>query len=211
MRWSADCTQRVVQISNQVLEDYATMMIGRPLTRKLRFADTMSIDSGIASCWNYASLLSIEMTARTNGEGSTLLDNLETLFILKLLESHPNTYSDQLQPQPCRIAPQHVRKVERFIVDNADQPVTIEQLVEVCGVSARALFDGFRRFRGTSPMAYLKTVRLARAREDLLNAGPADTVTGIACRWGFYQFGRFAAEYKRIYGELPSQTLRKFN
>lgn len=211
MRWSADCTQRVVQISNRVLEDYATMLIGRPLTRKLRFAETMPIEASLASCWNYAALLSMEVAGRRNDEGSTLIDNLETLFILKLLESHPNSYSEQLQPQPCRIAPHHVRKVERFIVDHADQPVTMEQLVEVGGVSARALFDGFRRFRGTSPMAYLKTVRLERARHDLQNAGPADTVTGIACRWGFYQFGRFAAEYRRIYGELPSQTLRKFN
>lgn len=211
MRWSADCTQRVVQISNKVLEDYATMLIGRPLTRKLRFADTMAIDAAVASCWNYAALLSMEVAGRRNDEGSTLIDNLETLFILKLLETQPNSYSDQLQPQPCKIAPHHVRKVERFIVDHADQAVTMEQLVEVGGVSARALFDGFRRFRGTSPMAYLKTVRMVKVHEDLQNAGPTDTVTAIACRWGFFQFGRFAAEYKRIYGELPSQTLRKFN
>lgn len=211
MRWSADCTQRVVQISNRVLEDYATMLIGRPLTRKLRFSDTMAIDPAMASCWSYAGLLSMEVSGRTNSQGSTLIDSLETMFIHKLLESQPNNYSDQLQPQPCKIAPYHVRKVERFIVDNADQLVTMEQLIEVGGVSARALFDGFRRFRGTSPMVYLKTVRLAQVREDLQNAGPSDTVTAIACRWGFFQFGRFAAEYKRIYGELPSQTLRKFN
>ncbi|MFD2500918.1 hypothetical protein ACFSTI_21320 [Rhizorhabdus histidinilytica] len=36
-------------------------------------------------------------------------------------------------------------------------------------------------------------------------------MTEIACRWGFYQFGRFAAQYRRLFGELPSETLRKLN
>ncbi len=211
MRWSADCTQRVVQISNKVLEEHAMMLMGRPLSKKLRFAEEMPVSPELSTCWDYASLLSRELEGKTNGVGRTLLENLETLFIIKLLESHPNNYSEQLRPQPCKIAPHHVRRVEQFIVDNADQAITMEQLVDVSGVSARALFDGFRRFRGTSPMAYAKAVRLDRAREDLQNAMPGDTVTEIACRWGFYQFGRFAAQYKRMYGELPSETLRKFN
>jgi len=211
MRWSADCTQRVVQISHKVLEEHAMMLMGRPLSKKLQFAEEMPLSPELSTCWDYASLLSRELEGKTNGVGRTLLENLETLFIIKLLESHPNNYSEQLRPQPCKIAPHHVRRVEQFIVDNADQAITMEQLVDVSGVSARALFDGFRRFRGTSPMAYAKAVRLARAREDLQNAVPGDTVTEIACRWGFYQFGRFAAQYKAMYGELPSETLRKFN
>ncbi|MFD2500917.1 hypothetical protein ACFSTI_21315 [Rhizorhabdus histidinilytica] len=101
-----------------------------------------------------------------------MIDSLETLLILKLLESHPSNYSDQLRPQRCKIAPQHVRKVEQYIIAHADRPITLEQLVEVSGVSARALFDGFRRFRGTSPMVFLKSVRLERARDDLRNALP---------------------------------------
>lgn len=211
MRWSADCVQRVVQISYAVLDHHAQMLMGRPLSRKLRFAAEMPVGPDMVSCWNYASLLSMELSVSERCGSRAVLDSLETLFILKLLESHPSNYSEHFQPQPCKIAPHHVRRVEQFIIGNTDQDITLEQLVEVGGVSARALFDGFRRFRGTSPMAFLKAVRLERAREDLRNARSGDSVTTIACRWGFYQFGRFAAEYKRMFGELPSETLRKLN
>lgn len=209
MRWSEDCVQRVVQISNAVLDHHATMMMGRPLSRKLRFAAEMPTGAEGAGWWHYASLLCLEVSAEAQGQA--VIDSLETLLILKLLESHPSNYSDQLRPQRCKIAPQHVRKVEQYIIAHADRPITLEQLVEVSGVSARALFDGFRRFRGTSPMVFLKSVRLERARDDLRNALPGESVTEIACRWGFYQFGRFAAHYRRLFGELPSETLRKLN
>ncbi|MFF0738954.1 helix-turn-helix domain-containing protein [Streptomyces sp. NPDC004111] len=54
-------------------------------------------------------------------------------------------------------------------------------------------------------------VRLARAHRDLLRAEPAArTVTDIAYRWGFHHPGRFAADYRRTYGEPPSHTLRRW-
>ena len=211
MRWSGECVQRVVQISNNVLEHHAMMLMGRPLSQKLRFAEEMSVDAQVASCWHYAQMLTMEIEQMGEGAAKAVIDNLETLLIFKLLESQPSNYSEHMHPQPCKIAPHHVRRVEQYILAHADQHLTLEQLVDVSGVSARALFDGFRRFRGTYPMAYLKSVRLERAREDLLQAGPTDTVTNIACRWGFYQFGRFAAQYKSMFGELPSETIRKFN
>jgi AraC family ethanolamine operon transcriptional activator len=59
-----------------------------------------------------------------------------------------------------------------------------------------------------SPHAYLKAQRLNRVREDLKSAlGDAGTVAAIAQRWGFWHTGNFAADYRRQFGELPSQTL----
>jgi len=211
MEWSHECVQRVVQIPNETLEHHAMMLMGRPLSQRLSFAQEMPISADVASCWHYATLLSMELQSSTPNQGRSVLSNLETLFILKLLESQPSNYSEQMKPQPCKIAPQHVRRTEQYIIDHAEETITMEQLVEVGGVSARALFDGFRRFRGTSPMAFHKSIRLERTREDLLRAQPGETVTEIACRWGFYQFGRFAAEYRRMFGELPSETLRRIN
>ncbi|WP_225010435.1 MULTISPECIES: AraC family transcriptional regulator [Novosphingobium] len=209
MRWSRDCVQRVIEIPTAVIEHQAMIMIGRPLSQRLRFAESMPLDGSLAHCWHYASLLAMELAVPGQSDGSTVIDNLESLFIFKLLESHPSNYSDQLRPQACKIAPQHVRRVEQYLMAHADQPITLEQLVEVSGVSARALFDGFRRFRGTSPMAFLRAIRLQRAHEDLKNEGPGASVTEIACRWEFYQFGRFAAQYRKMFGELPSETLRR--
>jgi AraC-like DNA-binding protein len=66
-----------------------------------------------------------------------------------------------------------------------------------------------RRELDTTPMAYLRTVRLARAHRDLLDHGPRqDTVTAVAYRWGFSSTSRFSAYYRETYGVTPKQTLR---
>jgi transcriptional regulator GlxA family with amidase domain len=91
---------------------------------------------------------------------------------------------------------------------HADTPITIGALADAAGVSARTLFEGFRRFRGTTPMAQLKAVRLVRAYEEL-RMSPDESVTDVSVKWGFVHLGRFARAYRRRFGELPSETLRR--
>lgn len=108
------------------------------------------------------------------------------------------------------IAPAFVKRIERYIEDNADQPITIVDLAEHAGVSSRSIFNGFRRFRNTSPMLYLKEVRMRRVNEELKRLSPSDTtVTAVAYHWGFTHLGHFTTDYKRRFGESPSQTLAR--
>ncbi len=68
--------------------------------------------------------------------------------------------------------------------------------------------DAFQRTVQVTPLAYLRSVRLERVREELLGAaGDGATVSGIARRWGFAHLGRFAALYADRFGEAPSATL----
>jgi transcriptional regulator GlxA family with amidase domain len=87
----------------------------------------------------------------------------------------------------------------------------VEALAQHCNVSARALQQGFRRYKGTTPMALLREIRLERARQDLLEAGPEQetSVSVIASRWGFAHLGRFTHYYRQRFNELPSQALRR--
>jgi len=57
-------------------------------------------------------------------------------------------------------------------------------------------------------MEYVKQVRLAKAREEMLATQGAKSVTSIAMEWGFNHLGHFARDYRARFGELPSQTLR---
>jgi adenylate cyclase len=89
------------------------------------------------------------------------------------------------------------------------EKVTVADLVRVCGVADRTLRKHFHVFLGLAPLDYLRRMRLGAAREELLSAAPNGSVTEIAARNGFSHFGRFAAQYRRSFGESPSATLRR--
>jgi AraC-like DNA-binding protein len=74
---------------------------------------------------------------------------------------------------------------------------------------APSLDSCFRRYRSCTPIRFLKHVRLRRARDELLAAAPACSVTHVALKWGFLNLGRFSAEYRQQFGENPSKTLRR--
>ncbi|WP_216936412.1 helix-turn-helix domain-containing protein [Acinetobacter sp. BY484] len=76
------------------------------------------------------------------------------------------------------------------------------------GVSQKVLQLCFHEIMGTSPAQYLKAVRLNRVKRNLKKADPQiKSVQDIACEWGFWHPSNFTANYKAMFGELPSETL----
>ncbi|TQM57907.1 helix-turn-helix transcriptional regulator [Humibacillus xanthopallidus] len=96
-----------------------------------------------------------------------------------------------------------------FIENHCAQPLSLTDVAEAAGVTPRGLQYAFRRMLGTTPMEYLRGVRLDRAARELSLGDPdrALTVTETAMRWGFYHPGRFAAAYLERFGEAPHETL----
>jgi AraC family ethanolamine operon transcriptional activator len=93
-------------------------------------------------------------------------------------------------------------------VDDLMYPIEVPELAAAVGVSRRVLERAFQEGGGISPYQYLKRSRLDRLHRKLRSArSPAGTVTGLAAGLGFTELGRMAAEYKRMFGELPSATL----
>ena len=107
------------------------------------------------------------------------------------------------------VAPASVRKAEAFIAANADRPLCLEEIARAADVPGRTLLNSFRRFRQTSPMRYLRDLRLERARARLGRAEIGTTVASIALEMGFAHLGRFSQDYAARFGEKPSQTLER--
>jgi AraC family ethanolamine operon transcriptional activator len=101
-----------------------------------------------------------------------------------------------------------VRRAEEYMRAHLGNPLSVLHLCRELNVSKRTLHYAFQEVRGLSPMAYFKVSRLNAVRQEL-KAPPAGTTTvqEIAQRWGFWHTGEFAAAYRRLFGELPSQTL----
>lgn len=211
MVFNENTRRLVVRLERNRLERHLASMLGHELSASLDFIPAMPLSSKAGASWRR---LVRFIVAEIDHDGllttSPLASaQLEQMLMTLLLTIQPHNYSEALQHSVSPAAPYYVRRAEEFIHANADQPVTIDDLATVSGVSSRSLFAGFRRFRDTTPMRFLKTVRLTRVRNDLLAADPARTsVTDVATRWGFFHLGKFAVDYRRRFGESPSTTLR---
>jgi transcriptional regulator GlxA family with amidase domain len=130
----------------------------------------------------------------------------ERLLATGLLFAQRHSYTEALQgggvPAPLR----SVRRVIDVVQGDPQEPYTVGDLARVAGVSARRLQEAFREHLGSTPMEYLRSVRLDRVHEEL--QGGTAGVTEAAYRWGFTHLGRFASAYRERFGVLPSVTAR---
>lgn len=114
-------------------------------------------------------------------------------------------------PPPAREAPSRglalAREAESWLRRNLAEPPSIARLCDALRASERTLHEAFREHLGTTPKAYVKTLRLNAARGDLLRGLAKTRVTDVALDWGFAHFGWFSQDYRRLFGETPRETL----
>ena len=101
--------------------------------------------------------------------------------------------------------PHVLRRALEYMEDQAGQAIGIADIAQASGVSVRSLYAGFKDHLGVSPMARLKQMRLDQARARLLRGGASVTDVALGC--GFTHLGQFSADYRRRFGERPSDTL----
>lgn len=103
-----------------------------------------------------------------------------------------------------------VRECRELLERHAFEELTVPDIAECLGVSVRTLQTALRAETGATPSELLRSIRLDRARELLLEASPREqSVTAIAELCGFTHQGRFSALYLKAFGELPSESLRR--
>lgn len=105
--------------------------------------------------------------------------------------------------------PDIIRRAERFMIDNAAEPITVIDVAAYLGVGVRTLQAGFRAWRSTTPTTFLRGVRLCRVRWELENPKRDTSVTAAAMQNGFFHLGRFSRYYHDAFGETPRDTLRR--
>lgn len=104
---------------------------------------------------------------------------------------------------------QIVHRVRQFLLENSDRAISIPELCTVFGISRRTLQYVFDRVLGIGPNAYLKILRLNGVRRDLLCRDRQVSVQQAASDWGFWHYSQFAKDYRTLFDELPSATVKR--
>jgi AraC-like DNA-binding protein len=118
------------------------------------------------------------------------------------------------EPQVDRAATrQHaviMRRFRRVIEEHLDQPLYIPELCKEIGTTGRTLNLCCHEHLGMGAKHFLLLRRMHMVKRSLRQSSPRETtVTEIATRYGFWQFGRLAVEYRALFGEAPSATLAR--
>lgn len=213
IRWSANCRKLTLKIDRRFLQRHLESIVNRSTREPLVFERSVDLRQGAGvsamRALNYLidDLDNEGLFARGKSQSAS---HFCDMIVSHLIEDAPNNYTDEIRSRSATVASAAVHRVERFIWAHAHESITLDDLVEAGGVSTTALYDAFRRFRKMTPMATLRRLRMTKAREDLERGGLAGvTVTEIAARWGFLQFGRFSAQYRERFGEFPSETIKR--
>lgn len=102
----------------------------------------------------------------------------------------------------------HLHRAREFIAAHGHRPVALEELCGELGLTARSVQQIFQSLLQVSPVTYLRHHRLQGVRRALQSAQPElGAVKNVALDWGFWHLGRFAADYRALFGESPHQTL----
>lgn len=141
--------------------------------------------------------------------GTPLALQAEGFLLSSLLTLAPHSYSAAMQTNSRRsLLPRSVRRAQEFLHSRVNDPVSLADVCQHLGMSARALQLAFRQHSSDSPMAYLRNIRLDRIHDRLKHAKPDESVSisQLAAEYGFLHLGHFAERYHARFGELPTQT-----
>lgn len=209
--WAAGTHALCASMRRSSVQGALTSLLGEPPATAIRFDPTMRTADPRARTW-------VDLMARVNRDLADadglaaqpmVANSLAESLVAGFLFATRHSYSEMLAAPVTTVRPKIVQIAVELIEADPRAPWTVATLAESCGVSVRALQQGFRRHLGTSPMAHLREVRLHGAHDELRAGDPYNgSVADIARKWGFRHPGRFAGVHQAEYGESPQRTLR---
>lgn len=207
--WTADCCKLLVKLERKALERQLSWMLDDALNEPVIFNPAMDLNAPKgASWWNLVKYIVSENENSLSDLIRVDPKYYEQMLIGSILYNQQNNYTDRLTNRKNDILPHSVRIAEKYLEEHCKDPITTKELSQLTGVSVRSLYDGFQKYRGISPMKLLTNIRFEKVYQALKNSNRNSSVSEIAMDWGFNQLGYFSIEYKRRFGESPSDTLR---
>jgi AraC-like DNA-binding protein len=195
----------------ELLAQVAATAPGRT-ARALRFTGDRPLSPAAAAAWSSTLDFVRDNVTTVPAVQSPLLHGAAArLLAATALSAFPNNSVREPTGEERRDAhPTTLRRAVGFIDDNAHLDISAADIAAAAHVTIRTLQLAFRRHLDTTPMAYLRRVRLEHAHRELLHADPATaTVGAVAARWGIMGHSRFTSQYRAAFGVTPSSTLKR--
>ncbi|QHF03789.1 helix-turn-helix domain-containing protein [Pseudomonas asturiensis] len=154
----------------------------------------------------FDTLLTGEQACMDRLEHDSIRRGIRDAVMLQVLEL---VAPDQAPPLNPTARKRMVDRARGYVLAHLDEPLSILDVCNHIGTSRRKLQYCFQETLGINPVAYLRTQRLNAVRRELRESSRVEHVQVVAARWGFWHLSRFSRDYRRLFGETPSQTLQR--
>jgi AraC-like DNA-binding protein len=200
-RWSSDASQLILRLPRQPLEQLATADSDDEPVLFEQSPDPVptTVDELVKFFW-------CDVTTAGRARSRVIDRSASRHLMTVVLHSLPNSAASVLTPDE---PPACLPRADRFIRQHLANDIGLTQIAENAGVSTRYLEDAFRRHWRTTPMAHVRNLRLEVTHHLLTHPVDGMSVTEAALTAGISHLGRFSRDYRRRYGELPSESLRR--
>ena len=200
LEYSPECEKVIIKVPTSVM-NAVHPGCGRKSVRFDRVPVNLTLCSSLT---NVLEAVFAEFEEAGEEDPSDLSFSYREIILKKLLRVFRNNLSDQGASPGSSPG---LERIIRYIEENAREDIDIEELSRVSNMSVRAIYNAFSRAFSTTPKSYVKHVKLRKLREDLLR-GQCRNITEAALDYGFGHLGRFSSDYRKLFGELPSETVR---
>jgi len=159
-----------------------------------------------ATSESMAALVACVESAPEGHDLARALDDALASQVRRVLETSVPTPETSMRTQRAAA----VARACRFIDSYLGKPISLAELCARCDVGVRTLEYGFRQFYDTTPIGFIKSQRLSRTHAALARADAQPmSISAIARRMGFTHMGQYAQDYRSLFGESPTMTLRR--
>jgi AraC-like DNA-binding protein len=195
---------------SKLLVGGASIKGNRPLKQPAIFLPSLDLTSELGLSLKKFIQFLWEVAAHNSSDFSSfVLQKLEQTFLACALEGLPSNYSEELLYQTDGALACHVRKAQAFIESHLHEDIKLGDIAAATKVCSRLLQKAFSHHCGCSPMRFLAQSRLQRIRQELERSTTDTKIVDVMMRYGFTQGGKFAKEYQQLFGEKPSDTLKR--
>ena len=211
----------LISINRDQIDSALSKLIDRTSKQPIKFLPKIDLTNQFGlSLKNFAQFLwqaatkqehgtEIDSTSRQVDFAPLVLQKLEQAFLACLIEGLPSNYSEEILYQTNGAFARHVHTARTFIESRLHEEIKLGDIATATGVCPRLLQKAFSAHCGCSPMRFVILARLHQVRQELTQASTNTKIVDVMMQYQFTQGGKFAKEYHQLFGEKPSETLKK--
>jgi AraC-like DNA-binding protein len=212
----------LISIDRDSIDLALSKLIDRTSKQPVKFSPSIDLTSEFGlSLKNFAQFLWQAATKQETTAAETasshqpvdvaplVLQKLEQAFLACLIEGLPSNYAEEILYQTDGALARHVHKAQLFIKSHLHEEIKLGDIATATGVCPRLLQKAFSNHCDCSPMRFVTLARLHQVRQELTQASTNTKIVDVMMQYQFTQGGKFAKEYHQLFGEKPSETLKK--